>query len=230
MTDTDIYNLKLSPAYPLSWLWSVRPPGRYSSESDVWSFGILLWETFSLGVCPYPGMTNQQAREQVERGEFKTRGRASTAAARGRLRLRLHFLGRGRWCCLGAWQTEVCVCVCVCVFSRSDVCSSVTPWTVAHQAPLSMGFQRPEYWLGCRFLLQGIFPTQVSKPGLLLGRWILYHELSAKPNRRGVGTSTFEPEGWCRSYATKTNHKDFETSSALEIEGSRLFFHCLCLA
>ncbi|KAM6148913.1 tyrosine-protein kinase Fer [Erethizon dorsatum] len=42
--------------------------GRYSSESDVWSFGILLWETFSLGICPYPGMTNQQAREQVERG------------------------------------------------------------------------------------------------------------------------------------------------------------------
>ncbi|XP_063094178.1 tyrosine-protein kinase Fer isoform X3 [Cavia porcellus] len=41
--------------------------GRYSSESDVWSFGIFLWETFSLGVCPYPGMTNQQAREQVER-------------------------------------------------------------------------------------------------------------------------------------------------------------------
>lgn len=44
--------------------------GRYSSESDVWSFGILLWETFSLGVCPYPGMTNQQAREQVEKGKI----------------------------------------------------------------------------------------------------------------------------------------------------------------
>lgn len=44
--------------------------GRYTSESDVWSFGILLWETFSLGVCPYPGMTNQQAREQVEKGNY----------------------------------------------------------------------------------------------------------------------------------------------------------------
>ena len=30
--------------------------GRYHSESDAWSFGILLWETFSLGVCPYPSL------------------------------------------------------------------------------------------------------------------------------------------------------------------------------
>ena len=29
--------------------------------------------------------------------------------------------------------------------------------------------------VGCHFLLQGIFPTQGSKPYLLLGRWILYH-------------------------------------------------------
>ena len=34
------------------------------------------------------------------------------------------------------------------------------PWTVAHQAPLSMGFSRQEYWSGLHFLLQGIFPTQ----------------------------------------------------------------------
>ena len=31
-------------------------------------------------------------------------------------------------------------------FSRVRVC--VTPWTVAHQAPLSMGFSRQEYWSG----------------------------------------------------------------------------------
>uniref|UniRef100_A0AC11C0D7 FES proto-oncogene, tyrosine kinase n=1 Tax=Ovis aries TaxID=9940 RepID=A0AC11C0D7_SHEEP len=42
--------------------------GRYSSESDVWSFGILLWETFSLGASPYPNLSNQQTREFVENG------------------------------------------------------------------------------------------------------------------------------------------------------------------
>ena len=41
------------------------------------------------------------------------------------------------------------------------------PWAVAHQAPLSMGFSRQEYGVGCHSLLQGIFLTQRSKPGLL---------------------------------------------------------------
>ena len=53
-----------------------------------------------------------------------------------------------------------------------------TPWTVAHQAPLSMGFPRQEYWSGFPFLPPGDLPD----PGMELaisyvsciGRWGLY--------------------------------------------------------
>ena len=34
------------------------------------------------------------------------------------------------------------------VKSLSHVQLSATPWTAAHQAPLSMGFSRQEYWSG----------------------------------------------------------------------------------
>ena len=41
----------------------------------------------------------------------------------------------------------------------SQVRLFATPWTAAHQAPLSMGFSRQEHWSGCHALLQGISPT-----------------------------------------------------------------------
>ena len=47
-------------------------------------------------------------------------------------------------------------------------------WTAALQAPLSMGFSREEYWVGCHALVQGIFLTQGGKPCLLTCRQILY--------------------------------------------------------
>ena len=43
----------------------------------------------------------------------------------------------------------------------SRVQLSATPWTVAHQAPLSMGFPRQEYWTGLPFPL----PEDLSDPG-----------------------------------------------------------------
>ena len=42
-----------------------------------------------------------------------------------------------------------------------------TPWTVARQAPLSMGFSSQDTGVGCHSLLQGIFSTQGSNLCLL---------------------------------------------------------------
>ena len=41
----------------------------------------------------------------------------------------------------------------------------VTPWTVAYQAPLSMGFSRQEYWSGLPFPSPGELPSPRIEPG-----------------------------------------------------------------
>ena len=41
------------------------------------------------------------------------------------------------------------------------------PWTITHQAPLSMGFSRQEYWSGLPCPSPGAFLTQGSNPHLL---------------------------------------------------------------
>ena len=49
------------------------------------------------------------------------------------------------------------------------------PWTVAHQAPLSMDFSRQEYWSGLPFPPLGDLPHPGIESGLPHCRWILYH-------------------------------------------------------
>ena len=55
----------------------------------------------------------------------------------------------------------------VLVYSLSHIQLFVTPWTAARQAPLSLG-NSPGKNTGVDYhaLLQGIFPTQGSNPGL----------------------------------------------------------------
>ena len=54
------------------------------------------------------------------------------------------------------------------VFSRQVMSDCfATPWTVGHQAPLSVGSPGKNTGVGCHFLLQGIFPTQGSNSHLL---------------------------------------------------------------
>ena len=51
------------------------------------------------------------------------------------------------------------------VKSLSHVCVFVTPWTVAYQAPLHMGFSRQEYWSGLSFPSPGDLPYPGIDPG-----------------------------------------------------------------
>jgi len=66
------------------------------------------------------------------------------------------------------------------ILSRfSHVQLFATLWTVAHQAPLSMGFSRQEYWGGLPFPSLGDPPHPGIKPMSprvsCIGRWVLYH-------------------------------------------------------
>ncbi|XP_028402324.1 tyrosine-protein kinase Fer-like [Dendronephthya gigantea] len=67
--ETDFYECSNMREIPVKW---TAPEAlnftQYTSASDVWSFGVLLWETYSLGNTPYPGMGNKETREQVDRG------------------------------------------------------------------------------------------------------------------------------------------------------------------
>ena len=48
-------------------------------------------------------------------------------------------------------------CLCLYWFTVSHVQLFVIPWTVAHKAPLSMGFSRQEYWSGLPFFFSSIY-------------------------------------------------------------------------
>ena len=81
-------------------------------------------------------------------------------------------------------SSTLCTC-CVhamCMLSRfSRVRLFATPWTVAHQAPLSMGFSRQEYWSGLLCPPPGdlpdpwIEPASPVAPALQVGSLLLSH-------------------------------------------------------
>ena len=56
-------------------------------------------------------------------------------------------------------------------WSRWVVSNSVTPWTVAYQAPPCMGFSRQEYWSGLPFPSPGDLPYPWIEPGRHFTVW-----------------------------------------------------------
>ncbi|XP_078275489.1 tyrosine-protein kinase Srms-like [Rhinoraja longicauda] len=65
----DVYNIRTGTKIPVKW---TAPEAanycRFSIKSDVWSFGILLYEIMTSGGDPYEGMTNQEVVDKISQG------------------------------------------------------------------------------------------------------------------------------------------------------------------
>ena len=66
-----------------------------------------------------------------------------------------------------------------------------TPWTVAYQAPLSMGFSRQQYWSGLTFPSPGDLPNPGIEPGLAIR--FLYDIIHVQAINAGEGVEKREP-------------------------------------
>ena len=132
---------------------SVMCFSRVQLFSPAWIIAIRL-------LCPWdsPGKNTGVGCHALLQGIFLTQG------------LNLHLLCLLHWrrilYCLatGKAQETWHVCMLNC-FGFVRLCATL--WTVAHQAPLSMGFSNQYTRVDCHALLQGIFPTQGSNPCLL---------------------------------------------------------------
>ncbi|XP_048476112.1 muscle, skeletal receptor tyrosine protein kinase-like [Rhincodon typus] len=67
----DYYKANENDAIPIRWM----PPesiffNRYTTESDVWAYGVVLWEIFSSGMQPYYGMAHEEVIYYVRDGNI----------------------------------------------------------------------------------------------------------------------------------------------------------------
>ena len=94
------------------------------------------------------------------------------------------------WITMSTWflhwlisKIKSLTCIRVCMLSRfSHVRLFETPWTIAHQAPMSTGFSRQEYWSGLPsppagdLPHLGIEPTSLASPALKADSLPLSHQ------------------------------------------------------
>ena len=103
----------------------------------------------------------------------------------------------------------------------------VTPWTVAHQAPLSKGFPKQEYWSGLPFPSPRDFPNPGNKlKSLALAGRFFTKEPPGKPLRKTpdsiVATGNFCPFKQKLEFWKTSTTRNFTTEQCLKTSLMRL--------
>ena len=67
--ETEYYRKEGRGFLPVRWMApeSIRD-GKFTSQSDVWSYGVVLWEMATLAEVPYQGLANEQVMSYVKEG------------------------------------------------------------------------------------------------------------------------------------------------------------------
>ncbi|NP_001191506.1 Src tyrosine kinase 1 [Aplysia californica] len=69
LQDDDVYEANENAKFPIKWTAPEAALERkFSIKSDVWSFGVLMYEIITFGKVPYPGMSGAEVLQMVERG------------------------------------------------------------------------------------------------------------------------------------------------------------------
>ena len=89
-------------------------------------------------------------------------------------------------------RSHIYIYICYAMLSCSVMSNFVTPWTAVHQAPLSMGFSRQEYWSGLPCPLSRNLPNPGIEPrSPTLQADSLPSKPPGKPMNNGVGSLSF---------------------------------------